>query len=71
MDPITANKLRFPAVAERLGVSLGTARHLARTDPLFPSVIDLGPRSRMVLEDDLRAYIQAKRVAPAVVMVKA
>jgi predicted DNA-binding transcriptional regulator AlpA len=66
MDLLTANKLRFPAVAKRLGVSLGTARHLARTDPLFPSVIDLGERSKMVIEDDLRAYIQAKRVAPSV-----
>jgi predicted DNA-binding transcriptional regulator AlpA len=64
MDPITATKLRFPAVAERLGVSLGTARHLARTDPLFPSVIDLGPRSRLVLEDDLRAYIAARTISP-------
>lgn len=56
-------KLRFPGVAKELGVSINTARHLARTDPAFPRLLVLGPRTKLVSEDDLRVYIEGKRVS--------
>lgn len=63
-------KLRFPGVAKELGVSVNTARHLARTDPLFPPVLDLGPRTKLVSEVDLLRYIEAKRVPSGAVVAK-
>jgi predicted DNA-binding transcriptional regulator AlpA len=62
------NLLRFPQVAKELGVSPATARRIAASDPTFPRIRDLGPRSRFVSMDDLRAYISSRTFAPAKVI---
>jgi predicted DNA-binding transcriptional regulator AlpA len=58
---MTKTLLRFREVAQVLGVSIDKARQIARTDPMFPAVVPLGPRTNLVPEADLRRYIESKR----------
>lgn len=46
-----------------LGVSAPTARKIAQTDPDFPPVIVMGPRTHLVPEADLLRFIEGKKVA--------
>jgi predicted DNA-binding transcriptional regulator AlpA len=61
---MTQTLLRFREVAEALDVSIGKAREIARTDPSFPAVVSLGPRSNRVPAEDFRKYVESKK-APA------
>lgn len=58
------NHLRFRDVAARLGVDVRKVREIARTDPTFP-VVTLGPRTKVVSEEDLRRYVESKKAAGA------
>jgi predicted DNA-binding transcriptional regulator AlpA len=62
---MTKTLLRFREVAEVLGVSIDKAREIAKTDPSFPAVVPLGPRSNRVPAEDLRRYVEAKKTPGA------
>jgi hypothetical protein len=49
-------------LAQALGVSPRAARRIALTDPLFPPVAELGPRTRVVDEAAVRQYLEARRM---------
>lgn len=55
---------RPPEAAKALGIGLSTFWHRARTDPDFPPVIPLGPKTSVVRAADLEAYM-AKKVEAA------
>lgn len=63
---MSVNRIRLPrGVAAVLGVSLRKANELAKTDPQFPPVLALGPRTRLVDEPALLHYVECKRVPSA------
>lgn len=53
-------------MASILGVSAPTARKIAQTDPEFPPVTVLGPRTRTVVAEELQQYLAKRRQAPQV-----
>jgi prophage regulatory protein len=55
--------LRPSEAAEALGIGLSTFWLKARTDPDFPPVIPLGPKTSVVREADLEAYVEKKAAA--------
>ncbi len=52
--------LRPRDAARALGIGLSTFWLKAKTDPDFPVLISLGPKSTVVREADLEAYIEKK-----------
>ena len=55
--------LRPRQAADALGIGLSTFWLKAKTDPDFPQLIQLGPKSTIVRECDLEAYVEKKAVA--------
>jgi prophage regulatory protein len=55
--------LRPRQAADALGIGLSTFWLKARTDPDFPQLIQLGPKSTIVRESDLADYIDKKAKA--------
>lgn len=55
--------LRPRQAAEALGIGLSTFWLNAKTDPDFPTLIQLGPKTTVVRESDLEAYIEKKAEA--------
>lgn len=58
--------LRPRQAADALGIGLSTFWLNARTDPDFPTLIQLGPKTTVVREADLEAYIEKKAEASRV-----
>lgn len=54
--------LRMPQVAQQLGLAASSLRRLIATDPEFP-VIVLGPRTRIVVAEELQEYLAKRRHA--------
>jgi predicted DNA-binding transcriptional regulator AlpA len=52
--------LRPREAAQALGIGLSTFWLKAKTDPDFPQLISLGPKSTVVREADLEAYVEKK-----------
>ena len=52
--------LRPRQAAEALGIGLSTFWLKARTDPDFPTLVRLGPRTTVVDEAALVAYVERK-----------
>ena len=52
--------LRPRQAAEALGIGLSTFWLRAKTDPDFPLLVRLGPKSTVVRETDLEAYVEKK-----------
>lgn len=52
--------LRPRQAADALGIGLSTFWLKAKTDPDFPTLIQLGPKSTVVREADLEAYVEKK-----------
>lgn len=55
--------LRPREAAQALGIGLSTFWLKAKTDPDFPPLISLGPKSTVVREADLEAYVERKAQA--------
>jgi prophage regulatory protein len=55
--------LRPRQAADALGIGLSTFWLKAKTDPDFPQLIQLGPKSTIVREADLEAYVEKKAEA--------
>lgn len=52
--------LRPKEAAKALGISLPTFWRYARSDASFPQLIKQGPRTTVVREADLEAYLEKK-----------
>lgn len=57
---IDAITVRPRAAADILGIGLSTFWLKVKTDPKFPKVIKLAPRTAVVRLSDLQAYIDQK-----------
>jgi prophage regulatory protein len=57
------NYLRPREAAHKLGIGLSTFWLRAKSDPDFPPVISLGPKTTIVREADLEAYVAKKAAA--------
>lgn len=55
--------LRPRQAAAVLGIGVSTFWLKARTDPEFPPVFPLGPKTSVVSEADLEAYVAKKKAA--------
>lgn len=64
MQPST-NYLRPQVAARVMGMGLSTWWLKAKTDPDFPPRIKLGPRTTVVREADVHAYVEKKAQASA------
>ena len=58
----TSNRrtLRPAGVAAKLGIGLSTVWFKAKHDPDFPKFFKLSPRTTVLFEDELNAYLVAK-----------
>ena len=52
--------LRPREAAKALGIGLSTFWSKAKTDPQFPLLISIGPKSTVVRESDLEAYVEKR-----------
>lgn len=58
---MTIKNLRPTEAAQALGIGLSTFWKKAKSDPDFPRLISLGPRTTVVEEKDLQTYMQKFR----------